>query len=600
MVNKSLLTSIAFIALIYSASAQLSVRNDAYIYAKNQVLFVKDNVNLKEPNSKIYLRDEAQLIQGDGTTGNSGLGELSVYQDGNVNQWSYNYWCSPVGGILIDDFGNNEFRINQTDDPLLSTASTIDSQNSLFTGAFEGIANPLTISNRWLWTFVASDSYSDWVYAGNSGDISPGLGFTMKGIGSGTTGSQTYDFRGKPNNGTIGNTVLEDNYTLVGNPYPSALDAALYIHDTDNFSAINGTLYFWEQDGTVNSHVLSEYVGGYYEFSIDPTGTTITETPAVFKTYDENDNTYPLTTSQNGGKFSGRYIPIGQGFMVKGATGTTGTVYTKNSHRVYEKEGAESLFFRSTDATNNIQNPTVQYQNNGLSVVPENFKRFRINVDFNVNNSQYTRQVVLNFNDAATLGFDYGLELIRSESHNSDAYFMYEDKILSGQAYPFDETLRIPLVVDIEEQQPLRFRIFDIQNFEETQAIYIHDTETDTYVNLREQDYELNILPGNYTNRFEIVFAPQDVLDVEDLDVSSLTIFQNNNNRQLTILNPENLDINAVEIFDVSGKLILKKALNSIQKQYDLPTANYSNGVYIVNITSKDNSSKSQKVIIKN
>ncbi len=87
----------------------------------------------------------------------------------------------------------------------------------------------------------------------------------------------------------------------------------------------------------------------------------------------------------------------------------------------------------------------------------------------------------------------------------------WKTKVYSGQAYPFEEALAIPLAVNIEQQQPLRFRIFDIQNFDDTQGIYIHDNENDTYVNLRNLDYELNIEPGNYTDRFEIVFTSQDI-----------------------------------------------------------------------------------------
>ena len=55
------------------------------------------------------------LIQGTGTTGNSGVGELSVYQSGNTNQWAYNYWCSPVGNNS-SSLGNESARINLIDE----------------------------------------------------------------------------------------------------------------------------------------------------------------------------------------------------------------------------------------------------------------------------------------------------------------------------------------------------------------------------------------------------------------------------------------------------------------------------------------------------
>ena len=569
---------------------------------KDQIIFVKDDINLNEADSKIYLRDESQLIQGDLTTGNSGIGELSLYQEGTVNQWTYNYWCSPIGGILSNTSINNSFRLNQTDDPLLSTMSTIDSQDSGFTNDFDGYNSPLTISNRWLWTYVASDSYSDWAFVGSTNDIAPGLGFTMKGIGTAATGNQTYDFRGKPNNGTIGNAVLEDLFTLVGNPYPSAIDAALYIHDTDNINAIDGTLYYWEQNGTVNSHVLQDYEGGYYEFTINAAGDIITDTPAVFMTYNENDNSFPLVIPANGVKTAGRYIPIGQGFMVKGETGTTGTVFAKNEHRVYEKEGSSSSFFRNASLTedNNENASSINYQTNGLSLVPADYKRFRLNVDFSVNQSQYTRQLILNFHNTATEGYDKGLELKRSSNYATDTYFTIDNKVCSGAAYAFDEALVIPLNVDIEEQQPMRIRIFDIQNFEDGQGIYIHDNNNDTYVNLRNQNFEINIELGNYSNRFEIVFIPNQELSVEDVDLSSVSITQDNQIHQLVVSNPNSLEIKKIEVFDVIGKQVLSKSYNTSMSKYKLTTTNFSDGVYVVNVVTGSNTIKTQKVIVKN
>jgi hypothetical protein len=582
--------------------AQLSVQNDAFIFVNDQVLFVTDDVNIDDIDSKIYLRNESQLIQGTGTTGNSGLGELSVYQDGTVNQWSYNYWCSPVGGVLTNSFGNNNFRVNQIDDPLLGTASLIDSNNSTFTTGYDGTSSPLEISTRWLWTYVSSSSYADWIFAGDVGDVNPGLGFTMKGTGTGTTGTTDYDFRGKPNNGTLPNSVGVGDFTLVGNPYPSAMDSAAFIHDTENLAAIDGTLFYWEQYGNIPSHVLQDYVGGYSEFTIDNTGAIISNTPALFFKYDEQDNVLPLPPGPpgNGSKMAQRYIPIGQGFMVQGRVGTSGTVRAKNIHRVYEKEGAQSYFFRTSNPQASANNEGIQFQDNGLPIVPSDYKRFRINIEFTVDQTKYVRQMLLNFHDTATAGFDYGLELSRSDNYPSDAYFTLEDKKYSGQAYPFEEALAIPLVVDIEQQQPLRFRIFDIQNFEESQAIYLHDIENDTYVNLRNQHYDINIELGNYANRFEIVFTSQDALNIKDLDIDSLVINQNNGIHQLSVINPKSLDITSIEVYDVAGKRLLNGNYDAVLTRYELSSAHLSDGVYVVNVKSKTNVIKSQKVIVKN
>ncbi|MBU2921447.1 T9SS type A sorting domain-containing protein, partial [Winogradskyella psychrotolerans] len=153
-----------------------------------------------------------------------------------------------------------------------------------------------------------------------------------------------------------------------------------------------------------------------------------------------------------------------------------------------------------------------------------------------------------------------------------------------------------------QQQQPLRFRIFDIQNFDDSQGIYIHDLENDTYVNLRNLDYELNIEPGNYTNRFEIVFTPEDgSLGVDELDLASLKIQQNNKVHELSVHNPNGLDIKTIEIFDVAGKRILQANFDAVKNKYDLSTLRLSDGFYVVNVATNSNTkAKSQKIIVKN
>ena len=77
---------VTIICLSFSINlvAQLSVRNDSYIFVNDEIVFVEDYINLEESTTKLYLRNEGQLVQGSGSTGNSGIGELSVQQDGTV------------------------------------------------------------------------------------------------------------------------------------------------------------------------------------------------------------------------------------------------------------------------------------------------------------------------------------------------------------------------------------------------------------------------------------------------------------------------------------------------------------------------------------
>jgi hypothetical protein len=613
---------------VASAQSDLFVSNGSYIFVDGTgfssgptvaPLFVTDDVNL-ETNSHIYLRNDAQLLQGSGTTGNSGQGELSVYQNSEVNHFAYHYWCSPVGGILANSFGNNAFRFQQIDDPRLDTTTDlIDSSDPTFLNVYDGDPNttPITISTYWTYTFVSSDQYSQWIYAGAAtSDISPGLGFTMKGMGAGAGTIQDYDFRGKPNNGTITNSIAAEQFTLIGNPYPSALDAADFLWDSDNInlydveppsSMTTGAIYYWEQDpANSNSHYLDTYVGGYASYTCtQPDGLDdIVEsyTPATYIFYLSDGSPAATPPAGTGTRTARRYIPIGQGFMVEGATGIPGgsLVYVKNSHRDFVKETeTNSEFFRPSNENQNQadSNESIsQYDENGNFLVPDDYKRFRVIVSFN---ELYSRELLANFHDTATTGFDYGLEAKRPNELLSDAYWIQDNEDYVIQAHAFDTELRIPLVIDIEEQQPLSFGIYDIQNFDDNQGIYIYDADYDLYQDLRTQNYFINIEPGNYTDRFEIVFTPGQSLGIDDFEVSDLTIRQDNNIHQLSVINPNGLDVKTIEVFDVAGKRMLNELYDSVSNRYKLSTVDLSDGVYIVNVTSKANTVKSEKIIVK-
>jgi len=567
--------------------SQLSVRNSAYVFVNDEIVFIEDDINLNEANSRIYLRDEAQIIQGSGTKGNSGLGELSVYQEANIGEHEYNYWCSPIGSKTNNSI-NNPFGISFLNDAkglINSTPATFAS-----TSSYNGTSSPLNIEPYWVWKFIASDNYADWVHVQGNTNVNPGEGFTMKGtIGSGD--AQRYDFRGKPNNGTISVSVLNNQFTLTGNPYPSALDARAYIWDTNNRTTITGTLHYWEQDPSTNSHYLNEYNGGYATYTINASGTVETFISAVFNTYN-GDGSINISNTGARSKTARRYIPIGQGFMVEGIA--NGVVIAKNAHRSYTKEtAADSEFFKSS----NKKNKTTE-TNNRFSVVPEDYKRFRLNVDFN---NVYTRQLVETFHPTASLDFDYGLESKISEGNilTSDAYLSNNNNRYLAEALPFDETLKIPLTINLVTDMRLKVRIADIQNFNENQPIYIHDLETDIFINLKNQDFEINLESGLYSDRFEITFNNA-VLSNSEETILSLKVFQNNRISQLKLLNKNSLEIESFSLFDVSGKQVMNGRISSSKRKYTFSTKSLSAGIYIVKIELLDRTVFSKKIVVSN
>ncbi|AXP81992.1 hypothetical protein CJ739_2927 [Mariniflexile rhizosphaerae] len=580
MLNKFVILFLLSCALSYG---QLSIRNDAYVFITDEIVFVEDDINLNETDSKIYLRDEAQIIQGTGTTGNSGVGELSVYQEANVGAYEYNYWCSPIGS-KTNNLVNNPFGISFLNDVVDLTNS--NPATYVHSSTYNGTSTPLNIEPYWIWKYITGSTYADWIHVQGNTTINPGEGFTMKGT-LGSSDAQRFDFRGKPNNGTIAVNVSNNTQTLVGNPYPSAMDAFAYIHDTENAAVITGTLYYWEQDPNVNSHYLADYQGGYASYTIDPFGAE-TPLPATFNTYngDGSINTGGVGT---GSKLPKRYIPIGQGFMVEGTA--TGTVKAKNSHRVFVKEtNVDSEFFKTT----NSKTQKIASTSSGFSMVPSDYKRFRLNIDFN---NTYTRQIAQTFHASATEGFDYGLEskINANDILKSDAHWIIDNDSYTAEALPFDESLKIPLVIKVAQNMPVRIRIADVQNFENISNIYIHDIKNDTYVDLNNQDFNINLETGNYLNRFEVTFT-KNTLSNDFEAFKTLKVYHNNST--LTINNPKAININSLELIDVTGKRVLHKKIHSKETTQNYSTKGLSDGAYIVNVLLKNDQVFTKKIIV--
>ena len=81
-----------------SVFAQIYVKDNSFIFNKGTVVYANGNLELNGANSNFYLRNEGQFLQGTTSTStNKGIGKLSVFQEGTVNNFAYNYWCLEKG-----------------------------------------------------------------------------------------------------------------------------------------------------------------------------------------------------------------------------------------------------------------------------------------------------------------------------------------------------------------------------------------------------------------------------------------------------------------------------------------------------------------------
>lgn len=611
---KRILLSTLGLISSFTVFSQLYVSPNSYVFVNDQFMYVKQDVNLQN-NGNFFLRNKSQLLQGSGGAGaNTGAGKLSVFQEGTVNNFQYNYWCSPVGNAsaLV---GNESFGITMLNRPTgltTSTAATI-----LPTNNYNGTSSPLAIAPYWIWKFITSNTYAQWAFVGSGSTLNAGEGFTMKGT-SGTdatiaqaaenvqnnSGSrQRYDFRGKPNDGTISVPVSAGNFTLVGNPYPSAIDLNAYLLDPANAALLNGQAYFWEQV-VVNTHVLSQYQGGYGVYN---PGTGI-YTPAAFWTY-TNTGAQGVPVG-SGTVFQRRFSPVGQGFMVQGIA--NGNVSMKNSYRVFVKEGAvnQSEFARTASTNDSSIFDVYNTDSEFFPAIPNvagiDYTQIRkgtapyIRIHAMYNNGG-VRPTTIAFMDTATDGYDYGSDGRSPSAEAAEFYYILPDMPHEyvATAVKFDIDKRIPVGFRCNAQTNFKLQVKDVVDFDPNQNVYLHDKLTGIYYDIKNNVFDMTLPVGNNTTRFEITFKNIDVvLSNPDEVADSFSVYQNNQNAMLTVYNTLNKDIMSLVMYDVTGKIVLEKENLGKANTYEFSTASLSDGVYVVKTKTRDNLDSTKKVIV--
>lgn len=611
MIMKKITSFVIIVFCVFSFSksfAQLYVGGNSYVFNKGALVYVKGNVELNAANSSFYLRNEGQLLQGTSASStNKGIGKLSVFQEGTVNNYAYNYWCSPVGNASAAS-GNEDFGITMLNVPTTNISST--PATMLAMNNYDGVsaAGTLSIAPYWIWKFLSSSTYSQWFQSGTASNISAGQGFTMKGTsGSDATNpgeavannpgsKQRYDFRGKPNDGDILINVANTKLTLTGNPYPSAIDLSAFLTNATNCT---GVAYFWEHDKTVNSHLLVNYRGGYGTYSPVSRGGTGIYVPAKFYAYDVYGNQLGLVSTPNN-SYARYFAPIGQGFMIEG-NGLGATVTMKNSYRVYQKENVATSVFEKNTASANVLSTGYLPEIASVSgfdyttVSTDEVPQIRFNT---LLNNEAIKQVVLAFDSAATDGVDHAKDAKNpGDSAPMDMYFVLDNNEYIISVIDFDENKRLPVGFRSTSAATVKMTVAEMINFSQANNVYLYDKQTQIYHDIKNTEYEFPIVAGATNDRYEITFK-NDALATNTNIKDNFAIVQNNSNQMLSVANPNSLEVKSVALYDVLGKLIFDKVDLGTKPIYEFSTASLSEGVYIVKLKADNNQSVGQKIIV--
>ena len=343
---------------------------------------------------------------------------------------------------------------------------------------------------------------------------------------------------------------------------------------------ISGTLYFWEHWGGGN-HNLKEYEGGYATYNLS--GGTV----AVAKGTPDID----VAQIGVGTKTPGRYIPVGQGFFVV-AEGAGGTINFNNSQRVFQKESSGNSIFMGPNLTADEESSN-RSTNSGNADT-----RLKIKIGLN-SIGYYHRQLLVTVDENATMGKDWGYDAIIYDPQLDDMYWTFEnEKFVIQGINAITQNTTLPLGIKTKTEGINKVVIESLENVPNELDIFMYDKTLNTYHDLRDSAFEINLPAGEYLDRFEITFASQETLDIDDnLEASKLDVFYTNAKKSLILMNPLYKEITSIDVINLIGQTLHNLTNISRLNHAEIKLNNLSTGAYIIKLNTPEGT-VSKKVLV--
>ena len=435
-------------------------------------------------------------------------------------------------------------------------SSPVQSQN-LFA------VSPETLTDKF-WSFANNG----WVMEGPSRVMKPGKGYIIRGAQnipiSGTASPFLAEFKGALNNGniTLAADTVVGNYNLIGNPYPSAIDASKFIY-TNNF--LEGSIYFWNHADQPSANYPGTATYNYNNTNYTPmNGLGTTNGPTSFR------------------------VGAGQSFMVKTIIAGTNTVIWNNDMRV----GGDNLNFYKVQNQNLATHNTPLSQSSTTNVNAEPAGRFWL--DLQANNGA-VQKMLIGYIQGATEGFDRMYDAEPMEVGTTALYAIGNDEqrlSIMAKGLPFDNEQIIPLgfVTNVPGNHTISKFLED--GFMGEYAVYINDKLTNTSHNLSESAYEFTTVAGTFNNRFIIAYKPKISVVVDTtVNPNKVVVFDKYDNVQLH----SGRDImSSIVVYDLSGR-VLANVQNCNSAEVALSKLTRKNQLLIVEIRLANGDVETQK-----
>jgi uncharacterized repeat protein (TIGR02543 family) len=509
----------------------------------NQILTVKEGVFIAATGAEFELDNNAQLIQIDEADTNTGT-NFKLKRLAFVHAQDYVYWSSPVFDFNV---------------------GLIPTQQRYFW-------NPLYVNtNGTLGNWNSAVGAEATMAVGKGFIVNSGSGYPIRPLPA--TSLET-NFVGRPNNGTLTSTIqrgtnaasIDDNWNLVGNPYPSAIFAEEFLDA--NVDKINGSVWVWTH-GQAPDNAIDPY---YDNFGANYYATD----------YLKYNKLGATDTTFNG------IIASGQGFMVNmlhTTPSTSETVTFTNAMR--------------TDGTATPYNNSGFYKtaNTNLTVInPEEKHRIWLTI---INTAVGQKEAaLLGYSANSTLAVDHFYDCVYVPRTEVGIYTLVNtgEYVIQGRPVPFVDSDLVPLGVKIVNAGSHKIAIKKVDGlFEGNQGIYLEDTLLGIVHDLKAAPYTFTSEVGVFNSRF-IVRYTSSALSNNDFDSLENGVIVSSQNTDISVKSNTKL-ITSVAVYDILGRELVKKS-GVDSNEFTFVNVSNVNQALIVKVTLENGQVVTRKIVL--
>ncbi|WP_299366509.1 T9SS sorting signal type C domain-containing protein [Winogradskyella sp.] len=494
----------------------LTIENGATLTQQsNSTLTIVNTVNV-ESGGTYNMLDSASLIQIDDVV-NTVNGTFTMQRTSNIRQNDYVYWSSPSTSFNVENVS-----------PLTPNGYKYE----WIPTTFQGVGPP------------GNMVFGEWQSA-NTGAMDIGKGYIIRGPAGHpvTPTDYTATFSGTPNNGSIvqpiergthntgtyfyqpfvGGDILtitddDDNWNLLGNPYPSAINAISFLTHASNGN-ISGSVYLWTHGtdiGITNPDPF--YEDFLYNYNV-----------ADYIAYNSSG-----TSSPSG--FNGN-IGAGQGFFVLMTDVATVNETVTFDNTMRNRSHSNDQFYRSATDSDETPNETN-----------------RIWLDY-ISPSGQTNTTLVAYVDGATNEEDRMFDAATTTGNGLNLYSIIDNKtyLIQGRQLPFNNNDQVPIGLNITESGIQTIGINALQGLfnDPNQDIYIEDLTMGLTHNLKDTPYSFTSELGYINDRFILRYT-NNTLGVDNFNtLNRITVFEEN---EKIVVKSDYEMIQSIEVFDVIGR----------------------------------------------